>query len=52
MQRQRYLPETISAYRDCVARYIHFHHLRHPRDLGATEVGAFLDYLGKFGVAS
>src|SRR5262245_37516436 len=45
MQRQRYLPATISAYRAWMHRYIHFHQLRHPRDLSAAEAGAFLDHL-------
>jgi integron integrase len=45
MQRQRYLPATIQAYRACIHRYIHFHGLRHPRELGAAEAGAFLDHL-------
>jgi integrase len=33
------------AYVSWITRYIRFHQLRHPHDLGATEIEAFLTYL-------
>src|SRR5438105_3148290 len=33
---------TVEAFAAWVVRFIFFHHLRHPRDLGLAEVGAFL----------
>lgn len=49
MARQRYAAPTIDIYRDWIRRFIFFHQqgqrFRHPRELGAAEVGAFLDHL-------
>ncbi|MEE9391607.1 MAG: integron integrase [Planctomycetota bacterium] len=36
---------TEKAYCSWIRRFIRFHHLRHPRDLGAKEVTEFLTYL-------
>jgi site-specific recombinase XerD len=33
---------TEEAYCAWIRRYVHFHHLRHPRDLGTPEITAFL----------
>jgi integron integrase len=41
--RQRgHLSATVETYARWVARYVRFHHCRHPRDLGLAEVGQFL----------
>lgn len=37
-----YSPRTEDAYIGWIKRYIYFHGKRHPKDLGAAEVGAFL----------
>lgn len=42
---RRYSPATEQCYVAWVRRFIHFHGRRHPRELGASEVRAFLDYL-------
>jgi integron integrase len=38
-------PRTIAAYTSWVRRYVRFHRLRHPAELGAAEVRAFLGWL-------
>ena len=38
-------PRTEEAYAHWVRRFVRFHGLRHPRDLGAEEVTAFLSHL-------
>lgn len=43
---------TEEAYVHWIKRFIHFHGLRHPRDLGEPEVTAFLNHLGASGVAA
>jgi hypothetical protein len=40
-----YVASIRQAYVDWVRRYILFHGKRHPQELGATEVGGFLDHL-------
>ena len=35
----------VNAYVDWARRFILFHHKRHPQDMGAAEVEAFLTYL-------
>jgi len=42
---RHYSRRTEAAYVDWVRRFIRFHGRRHPRDLGATEVAAFLSAL-------
>lgn len=42
---KHYSIRTEEAYVNWIIRYIHFHHNRHPRELGAAEVEAFLTYL-------
>lgn len=42
---RHYSIRTETAYVDWARRYIRFHGLRHPRDLGAVEVEAFLSDL-------
>ncbi len=38
---RHYSPRTEACYLEWAERYIRFHHLRHPRDMGALEVTAF-----------
>jgi integron integrase len=42
---RHYSIRTEQAYVDWVRRFVHFHRLRHPADMGAKEVEAFLTYL-------
>jgi integron integrase len=42
---RRYSLRTEQAYVGWVPRFVHFHGLRHPRELGAPEVEAFLTHL-------
>ena len=42
---RHYSIRTEEAYTDWARRYILFHGKRHPKDLGAAEVGAFLSHL-------
>src|ERR1022692_4295329 len=41
----RYSPRTEAAYVDWIKRYIRFHGIRHPQEMGAEEVKAFLSHL-------
>jgi hypothetical protein len=45
---KRYSIRTESAYVDWAQRFILFHGERHPREMGATEVAAFLTHLVAF----
>src|SRR5262245_2026988 len=46
--RQRQLaPDVQQAYVRWIVSYLHFHQLRHPRDLGADAVAAFLTSLAR-----
>ena len=49
---RHYSPRTVKAYIAWVRRYVIFHGKRHPRELGAVEVGAFLSSLATEGNAS
>jgi hypothetical protein len=42
---KNYSIRTERAYANWVYRFILFHQLRHPREMGATEINAFLSYL-------
>ena len=42
---RRYSLKTEKAYLHWVRRYIRFHRMRHPKDMGAKEVTAFLNHL-------
>lgn len=47
-ERVRYMHYSLStehSYLQRVRRYVHFHELRHPRDLGGPQVEAFLSHL-------
>ena len=45
MRTNRYSPRTESAYVDWIKRFIRFHGVRHPQEMGAEEVKAFLSHL-------
>jgi integron integrase len=45
LRRLQYSPRTEEAYLHWIRTYIAFHNGRHPRDLGAPEVTAFLNHL-------
>jgi hypothetical protein len=45
MRLNRYSPRTEQAYIDWIKRYIRFHGIRHPQEMGADEVKAFLSHL-------
>src|SRR5438270_398771 len=38
-------PEPAERIVECSRRYILFHHKRHPKDMGAAEVGRFLEHV-------
>jgi len=42
---RHYSIRTENAYCTWVTRYCHFHNLRHPREMGAPEISAFLSHL-------
>ena len=42
---RHYSPRTEGAYVHWIRRFILFHHKRHPRELGATDLSAFLSAL-------
>jgi hypothetical protein len=45
MRTNRYSPRTEEAYVDWIKRFIRFHGVRHPQEMGADEVKAFLGHL-------
>jgi integron integrase len=45
MRLNRYSSHTETAYIDWIKRYIRFHGVRHPQEMGAEEVKAFLGHL-------
>ena len=49
---RHYSPRTEEAYVGWIRRFIRFHGRRHPRELGATEVTAFLSNLAGQGVSA
>jgi integron integrase len=49
---RHYSPRTEQAYVGWIRRYILFHHKRHPKDMGTTEVEAFLSSLATVGRVS
>ncbi len=46
---RHYSIRTEQTYCDWVKRYCHYHNLRHPRDMGAPEISAFLSHLATHG---
>lgn len=50
---RHYSPRTLEAYEGWVKRFVRFHGLRHPSEMGAKEVSAFLsDLANRLGVAA
>ena len=45
MRTGRYSPRTETVYVHWIKRYIRFHGIRHPQEMGAEEVKAFLSHL-------
>jgi len=45
MRTSRYSPRTEAVYVDWIKRYIRFHGIRHPQEMGAGEVKASLSHL-------
>ena len=45
MPNPRYSPRTEAAYVDWIKRFIRCHNVRHPQEIGADEVKAFLSHL-------
>jgi hypothetical protein len=52
LHQQRFMPAVIRHHVNWVRRYIFFHHVRHPGEMGIPEVAAFLDYLAGPGEAT
>ena len=42
---RHYARRTICAYERWLRRYLRFHHLRHPREMGGQEINAFATHL-------
>jgi integron integrase len=49
---KQYSYKTEKAYLDWIKRFIRFHKLRHPKDMGKVEIEYFLTYLAKSGVSA
>ncbi len=45
LRRAHYSYRTEQSYVHWIRRFVRFHHRRHPRDMGAAEVTAFLNHL-------
>ena len=45
LRRKHYSIRTEEAYIGWMARYIHFHNKRHPKNMGVPEIEAFLTHL-------
>ena len=45
LRRRHYSYRTEQSYLHWIRRFVRFHHRRHPRDMGAAEVTAFLNHL-------
>ena len=46
---KHYSLRTERSYCDWIKRFIHFHQLRHPKEMGAAEISAFLTHLARIG---
>src|SRR5206468_12661922 len=49
---KHYSLRTERSYCDCIERFIRFHRLRHPKDMGAAEITQFLTHLARIGNVS
>ncbi|MFQ6538812.1 MULTISPECIES: integron integrase [Aphanothece] len=45
LQTRHYARRTVATYEQWLRRYLRFHSLRHPREMGSAEVNAFLTHL-------
>jgi len=45
LQVRHYARRTVSSYEQWLRRFLRFHQLRHPREMGSAEVNAFLTHL-------
>ena len=45
LQARHYARRTVSSYEQWLRRFLRFHALRHPREMGSGEVNAFLTHL-------
>ena len=45
LQVRHYARRTVSTYTQWIRRFLRFHRLRHPRDMGSDEVNTFLSHL-------
>lgn len=49
---KHYSLRTERSYCDWIKRFIHFHQLRHPKEMGAEDISAFLTHLARVGNVS
>ena len=42
LQARHYARRTVATYEQWLRRFLRFHQLRHPREMGSAEVNAFL----------
>ena len=49
---RHYARRTVKTYEQWLRRFLRFHHLRHPREMGSDEVNAFLTHLAVEGKVS
>ena len=49
---KHYSLRTERSYCDWIKRFIHFHQLRHPKEMGAPEISTFLTHLARIGNVS
>src|SRR5438034_10672053 len=49
---KHYSLRTERSYCDWIERFIRFHRLRHPREMGVTEITQFLTHLARIGNVS
>jgi site-specific recombinase XerD len=51
-QARHYARRTVNTYEQWLRRFLRFHQLRHPREMGSAEVNAFLTHLAVEGQVS
>ena len=52
LQARHYARRTVETYEQWLRRFLRFHRLRHPREMGSAEVNAFLTHLAVEGQVS
>lgn len=52
LQARHYARRTVDTYEQWLRRFLRFHQLRHPREMGSEEVNAFLTHLAVEGQVS